>query len=104
MKLMDSRERGPMNIGSDEEFKLSDVAQKIIDLVGSKSTIKFEKAHSGMHKQGVPDIKLIRDTLGWFPVIKLDDGLKETVDYMRSMQSQYEQQGLWDESTLDRKE
>ncbi|MAG28782.1 NAD-dependent dehydratase [bacterium] len=104
MKLMDSKEKGPMNIGSDDDHKLSDVAQKVIDVVGSKSKIKFEKSHSGMHKQGVPDIKLAKDTIGWFPVVKLDEGLKETVDYMRSTQSHYEQQGLWDESTLDRKE
>lgn len=105
MKLMESSsEQGPVNIGSDEEFKLSNIAEQVIRLVGSKSKINFEGALPDMHDQGIPDITKAKDALGWFPVIKMEQGLKETIEYMRSIKSQYEAQGLWEESTLDRKE
>jgi UDP-glucuronate decarboxylase len=104
MKLMEAKDIGPYNIGSDDEHKLSDIAQAVITAVGSKSKVKFEKPLPGMHEQGLPNIKKIKDAIGWFPVIKLEDGLRETIEYMRSVKSNYEQQGLWDSSTLDRKE
>jgi len=105
MKLMESpKEQGPVNIGSDEEYKLSDIAQQVITLVGSKSKIKFENPLPDMHNQGIPDITRAKDSLGWFPVVQMEQGLEETIEYMRSVKSQYEQQGLWKESTLDRKE
>ena len=104
MKLVESKEMGPFNIGADEEYKLADIAQKVIEITGSKSKIKFEKPHEGMHEQGLPNIKAIKDETGWFPLVRLDEGLKETIEYMGSVKSRYEQAGLWNESTLDRKE
>ena len=104
MKLVESKEFGPFNIGADQEYKLSDIAQKVISIINSKSKIKFENPPEGMHEQGLPNIKAIKNECGWFPLVKLDDGLKDTIDYMRSVKSHYEQKGLWDASTLDRKE
>ncbi len=104
LKLMESAEHGPVNVGSDQEFKLADIAEQVIALVGSQSKVTFEKPLPDMHDQGVPDIKKAKDALGWFPVVKMEQGLQETIAYMRSIQSHYEQQGLWAESTLDRKE
>ncbi|MDP3995530.1 MAG: GDP-mannose 4,6-dehydratase, partial [bacterium] len=104
MKLMESQEQGPVNIGSDQEYKLSDIAAQVISLAGSTSKIKFEKPLPNMHDQGIPDIKKAKDSLGWFPVVKMEEGLKETIEYMRSVKSQYEAQGLWSESTLDKEE
>lgn len=104
IKLVESKKLGPFNIGADTEYKLVDVAQKIIELTSSKSKIKFVKPLEGMHIQGLPDIKAIKDEAGWFPLVKLEDGLKQTVEYMQSVKSRYQQQGLWNSSTLDRKE
>jgi len=104
MKLVESKNLGPFNIGADQEYKLSDIAQKVIDYTSSKSKIKFEKPLEGMHEQGLPNIRLIKNELGWLPLVSIEEGLKKTVDYMRSMKSHYEQKGLWEESTLDRKE
>jgi len=104
MKLVESKNLGPFNIGTDEEYKLADIAQKVIELTGSKSKIKFEKSLEGMHVRGLPNIKKIKDETGWFALVKFDEGLKETIDYMRSVKSRYEQEGLWNNSTLDRKE
>ena len=104
IKLAGSKNFGPYNIGVDEDYKLIDIAQKIINITGAKSKIKFEKSLEGIHEQGVPDIKTIKNDLAWFPLIKIDQGLQETVEYMQSIKSRYEQEGLWNESTLDRKE
>ena len=104
MKLMSSREAEPVNLGSADDCKLAAIAQQIIELVGSQSKITYEKSLPHMAEQGLPDIKRARELLGWFPIIKLEDGLKETIEYMRSVKSHYEQQGLWEASTLDREE
>ncbi|MBI2050286.1 MAG: NAD-dependent epimerase/dehydratase family protein [Parcubacteria group bacterium] len=105
LKLMEfPKEQGPVNIGSDEEHHLADIAEQVITLVGSASKVIFDKPLPDMHDQGLPDIKRAKDSLGWFPVVKMEQGLKETIEYMRSVKSSYEQQGLWEESTLDRKE
>ncbi|MBT4575529.1 MAG: NAD-dependent epimerase/dehydratase family protein, partial [Candidatus Cloacimonetes bacterium] len=104
MKLVESKNLGPFNIGADEEYKLQDVAQKVIDMVGSKSKIKFEKPPEGMHDRGLPNIAAIKKETGWFPITKIEEGLKQTVEYMQSAKSHYQQQGIWDQSTLDRKE
>jgi len=104
MKLMSSRERSPINLGSPEEIKLVDVAQKVIDLTGSKSKIVFKDEISNLQDQGLPDIKRAKESIGWFPIIKLAEGLKDTIEYMRSARSRYEQEGLWDQSTLDKEE
>jgi UDP-glucuronate decarboxylase len=104
MKMVESKNFGPYNIGVDEHYKLVDIAQKIINITKSKSKIKFEKPLDGIHEQGVPNITAIKNDLGWFPLIKIDQGLKETVEYMQSVKSHYENEGLWNQSTLDRKE
>jgi len=105
IKLMEaSDEMGPINIGSDKEHKLTEIAEQVIALVGSKSKINFAANLPGIAEQGIPDIQKAKDALGWFPVVTLKQGLTESIEYMRSVKSSYEQKGLWDESTLDRKE
>ena len=80
---MDSSEPGPINLGSDQGIKIIDVAKKIIELAGSKSTITFKAAPSYMAKQSLPDISLAKDKLGWFPLVSLEDGLKKTIEKMK---------------------
>ena len=103
-KLASSGEFGPVNIGNPEEHRLVDVAKKVIELTQSKSKIVFEQSLPGMHDQGLPNITFAREHLGWFPVATIEDGLRETIEYMRSVKSHYVEQGLWDQSTLDREE
>jgi len=73
---------GPVNIGNPGEFTMLELAQKIIDLTDSKSKIIFQTLPSDDPKQRKPDITLASEKLGgWKPVIKLEEGLRRTIDY-----------------------
>ena len=82
VKVMDSGEYGPINIASDWKNKFSDIAQKIVQLTGSKSTIKYQEMLSHFGDQPLADITLVKEKLGWFPIILLDEGLQKTIDYL----------------------
>jgi len=84
MKLMASAQAGPINLGSDIEYKLVDVAQKIIAMTESKSKIKFEKPLLFMSPLGLPDITLAKTKLSWFPVVRLEDGISKTIEYLKA--------------------
>ena len=72
---------GPVNLGNPSEFTISSLAQKIIELTGSKSKIIYKDLPQDDPKQRSPDIRLARRKLGWEPKIKLEEGLKKTIEY-----------------------
>lgn len=72
---------GPVNLGSDLDIPIVDVAQRIIEMTGSTSRITFQPPLLFMSELGLPDINKAKDRLGWLPLIGLDDGLKKTIDY-----------------------
>jgi UDP-glucuronate decarboxylase len=82
VKLMSLPENiGPVNIGSDLDIPIVDVAQRIIEMTGSTSRITFQPPLMFMTQLGLPDITKAKDKLGWLPLIGLDDGLKKAIDY-----------------------
>ncbi len=82
MKLMHApTDIGPVNIGSDLDLPLTDVAQRIIEMTGSSSRITFEPPLLFMTPLGLPDITKAKETLGWLPLVRLDEGLKRAIDY-----------------------
>ncbi len=72
---------GPVNIGNPGEFTILELAEKVIDAIGSKSSIVFEPLPSDDPMQRQPDITLAKTKLDWEPKVKLDEGLKHTVDF-----------------------
>jgi UDP-glucuronate decarboxylase len=76
---------GPVNIGNPGEFTMLELAEKVIKLTGSKSRLMHQPLPSDDPKQRQPDITLAREKLGWEPKVGLDDGLKETIAYFRSV-------------------
>lgn len=82
MKLMQAPTGiGPVNLGSDLDIPIVDVAQRIIEMTGSSSRITFQPPLMFMTPLGLPDLTKVKDKLGWLPLIGLDDGLKRTIDY-----------------------
>jgi dTDP-glucose 4,6-dehydratase len=73
----------PVNIGNPTEFTIHDFAKLIIKLIGSKSQIVYEPLPEDDPKQRRPDISRARKLLGWEPKVKLEDGLRQTIDYFR---------------------
>ena len=84
LKLMASTEAGPFNAGSPIEYKVVDIAKKIIEMTGSRSPIQFEKPLLFMRPLGIPDISRAKEKLDWFPVVTLDDGLAKSVEYTQA--------------------
>ncbi|PIR04255.1 MAG: NAD-dependent dehydratase [Candidatus Magasanikbacteria bacterium CG11_big_fil_rev_8_21_14_0_20_39_34] len=70
-----------VNIGSDEKVKMVDVAHKIIEMTGSLSQVRFEQPLAFLTKKGMPDLQRAKEILGWLPLIRLSDGLQQTIDY-----------------------
>ena len=76
---------GPVNIGNPGEFTILELAQKVIALTGSKSTIVFHPLPSDDPTQRKPDIALARSVLGWEPGVGLEAGLLKTIGYFRNL-------------------
>lgn len=76
---------GPVNIGNPGEFTMIELAQKIIGLTGSSSKLVFRPLPSDDPTQRKPVIELAKEKLGWNPTINLEDGLKKTIEYFRTV-------------------
>ncbi len=72
---------GPVNIGNPGEFTILELAQKVIEFVGSKSKIIYEPLPSDDPMQRQPNISLAKEKLNWEPKIPLNEGLVKTIDY-----------------------
>lgn len=72
---------GPINIGNPDEFTILELAEKVIEMTGTKSKIVFKPIPADDPRQRQPDISLAKEKLGWEPSITLEDGLKPTIDY-----------------------
>ena len=87
MLFMDSDDNftGPINIGNPAEITILSLAEKIIKLTKSKSKILFRSLPEDDPKKRQPDISLAAKKLGWDPAVKIDDGLKDTILYFKTV-------------------
>jgi UDP-glucuronate decarboxylase len=77
---------GPVNIGNPCEFRIVDLAEKILKLIPeSKSELVFKPLPSDDPMQRKPDITLAQKQLNWKPSIELDEGLFKTIEYFRKI-------------------
>ncbi len=76
---------GPLNLGNPSVISIADLAQKIIEITGSRSKVAYRPLPSDDPKRREPDITLARAKLGWEPKIGLDEGLKKTIMYFESL-------------------
>jgi UDP-glucuronate decarboxylase len=80
---------GPINVGNPGEFTMLELAEKIIQLTGSKSKIIYRPLPQDDPKQRCPDISLAKKELGgWHPKIQLEEGLLKTIAYFKSLSQQ----------------
>ena len=84
LRLAHSDEHEPTNIGNPVEFTMLECAQKVLEVTGSKSNLRFEPLPQDDPKQRRPDITKARTLLGWEPKIDLTTGLKLSLDYFKS--------------------
>ncbi|MBN2426173.1 MAG: SDR family oxidoreductase [Calditrichaceae bacterium] len=76
---------GPVNLGNPDEFTIKELAEMVVDLTGSASSIKYLPLPQDDPVQRQPDISLAGKKLKWTPVIKLKDGLEKTIDYFEML-------------------
>jgi UDP-glucuronate decarboxylase len=83
IRLMNSKRgfTGPVNIGNPTEFTILELAEKIVELTGTKSEIIFRPLPQDDPMQRQPVIDLAKKELGWEPVVPLEEGLKRTIEY-----------------------
>lgn len=85
ISLMDSGFRKPINIGNPNEFTIKQLAEKIINLIGSKSKLVYKSLPSDDPCQRKPDISKAIEILGWEPKVQLEEGLEKTIRYFKSI-------------------
>ncbi len=74
---------GPVNVGNPGEFTIKELAEKVIELTGSKSELVYQALPSDDPMQRQPDISLAKEKLKWEPKVKLEEGLIKTIEYFR---------------------
>ena len=75
---------GPINLGNPGEFTILELAEKILSMTRSGSSIEYRPAMQDDPKQRQPDISLAKSVLGWQPVVPLEEGLRKTIRYFQS--------------------
>jgi UDP-glucuronate decarboxylase len=76
---------GPINIGNPHEFTILELAEKVIQLTGSKSKIIYEPLPSDDPLMRKPEIAIAKKELGWSPSIQLEEGLEKTIAFFKSV-------------------
>jgi UDP-glucuronate decarboxylase len=76
---------GPVNLGNPSEFTIRELAEKVIALTGASSKVIYKDLPQDDPKQRKPDITKAQTILGWEPRVGLNDGLKKTIEYFKSL-------------------
>lgn len=84
IRLLLSKEHGPINIGNPQEMTIEQIARQIIKMTGSTSKIIYKPLPTDDPKVRQPDITLARTLLGWEPKVSLEEGLEHTIGYFKA--------------------
>ncbi len=90
-KLMLSSENEPVNIGNPQEMTVKEMAEMIIELTGTSSSITYQSLPEDDPKVRQPDISKAKATLGWEPKVPVREGLQKTVEwFMQNHRARHE--------------
>ena len=76
---------GPVNLGNPHEFTMVELAHHVLKLTGARVKVISQPLPADDPKQRRPDITLAEQKLGWVPKVELEEGLKHTIAYFRSI-------------------
>ena len=85
VKLMNSKFSGPINIGSDQEFTILELAELVRSKINPNLNLILKDLPEDDPKQRKPDLKLIKQELNWEPKINLSNGLDKTINYFKTL-------------------
>ncbi len=84
VKLMETDDfSGPVNLGNPGEFTIQELANKVLELTGSRSKVVYKELPEDDPARRKPDISLAKEKLDWQPAVKLEDGLIKTIEYFK---------------------
>ncbi|HSL44399.1 MAG TPA: UDP-glucuronic acid decarboxylase family protein [Anaerolineales bacterium] len=85
VKLLESDEHMPVNIGNQHEMTILQFAETINEIVGNQAGIIFVKDARSVRdpQQRQPDITRAREILGWEPKVSLAEGIQKTIPYFK---------------------
>lgn len=84
LRLMDaSSDPGPTNLGNDIDYAMEDVAKQIISITSSTSQMVEGERFLFLSELALPRIDRAKE-LGWLPLVRLEDGLARTIEYMKA--------------------
>lgn len=81
--LIDSDEEGPMNLGNPGEFTIKELAEIVLEKIGSKSKLTYKPLPGDDPLQRKPVIDVAKEKLAWEPKVPLHEGLERTIEYFR---------------------
>lgn len=81
----DASVTGPINLGNPSEFRILQLAELVLKMTGSKSTIEFYPLPQDDPVQRCPNISKAESLLSWHPTTSLETGLDRTIAYFRSI-------------------
>lgn len=70
-----------VNLGTDHMVTMQSIAEQIIAMTHATAAIRHEDPLVFLTKKGMPDLRRAKENLGWIPLIRLEDGLRRTIDY-----------------------
>jgi len=76
---------GPVNLGNPGEYSMLELAEAIVELTGSRSSIEFKPSPMDDPRRRQPDIRLAKERLGWEPEVGLREGLQKSIAYFREI-------------------
>lgn len=80
---------GPINLGNPDEYSMIELAQRVVQIVGSKSKLAFQPLPIDDPRQRRPDISVAESVLDWRPSVMLKEGLVRTCDYFRCQVAEF---------------
>lgn len=87
IRMMDTPDdiTGPINLGNPGEFTMLELAELVLELTKSSSTLVYKPLPSDDPTRRKPDISKAKTTLGWSPTVPLREGLEKTIDFFKSI-------------------
>lgn len=87
LRMLGSDEPGPINLGNPNEISIMELANIVLNLTGSDSTLEFRSAPQDDPTTRRPDIAKAISLLGWVPNISLSEGLSQTIAWQRTLEA-----------------
>ena len=83
--VFESKSTGPMNIGTEFEFTMNELAELVIELTDSTSKIVYSPLPQDDPKQRKPDLNLAKKLINWQPTFSVRDGMQATIEYFKTI-------------------